>query len=113
VFGRCCTRVSRHLALHTDHCPPERLDGFLRPLLARSRERLAAGRALLFQSHMWDGSSLPLEQNLAIAAELLAECTRAIADHVFRHYDGVLRVDGDVGRKEVYDPWSYGCAGEA
>jgi fructose-bisphosphate aldolase, class II len=230
------------VALHTDHCPPDRLDAFLRPLLARSQERVAAGGVPLFQSHMWDGSSLPLEQNLAVAAELLAECvrahaimeleigvvggeedgitaavgaklystpedalqvadrlglgergryllaatfgnvhgvyqpghvrlrpeilrdiqqtvgahsgrgrpfdlvfhggsgssldhiheavgygvvkmnldtdpqyayTRAIADHVFRNYDGVLKIDGDVGRKGVYDPRSYGRAAES
>jgi fructose-bisphosphate aldolase class II len=230
------------VALHTDHCPPDRLDAFLRPLLARSQERVAAGGPPLFQSHMWDGSSLPLEQNLALAADLLAACvqahaimeleigvvggeedgitgaagaklystsgdalqvadrlglgergryllaatfgnvhgvyqpghvqlrpdvlrdiqetvgarsgrqrpfdlvfhggsgstleeihqavgygvvkmnldtdaqyayTRAIADHMLRNYDGVLKVDGEVGRKEVYDPRSYGRAAES
>jgi fructose-bisphosphate aldolase, class II len=230
------------VALHTDHCPPDRLDAFLRPLLARSHERVAGGRPPLFNSHMWDGSSLPLERNLDVAAELLAECaripavleleigvvggeedgitgapgaklystpedalrvaerlglgergryllaatfgnvhgvyqpghvrlrpgilgdiqeavgarygrrrpfdlvfhggsgssqeeireaighgvvkmnldtdpqyafTRAIADHVLRNYDGVLKVDAGVGRKEAYDPRSYGRAAEA
>ena len=33
--------------------------------------------------------------------------TRAIADHCFKNYDGVLRVDGEVGDKKVYDPRSY------
>jgi len=66
-----------HVALHTDHCPKGALDGYLRPLLALSQERVAAGRQPLFQSHMWDGSAVPLEENLALAGELLAECVKA------------------------------------
>jgi fructose-bisphosphate aldolase class II len=66
-----------HIALHTDHCPEEQLDGFMRPLIAHSQERVADGRTPLFQSHMWDGSAVPLDRNLRIAAELLAECRKA------------------------------------
>ena len=65
-----------NIALHTDHCPKEKLDGFVRPLLAISAERVARGENPLFQSHMWDGSAVPLEENLQIAAELLEECAR-------------------------------------
>jgi fructose-bisphosphate aldolase, class II len=226
------------IALHTDHCPPEQVDEFLRPLLATSRERVERGEPPLFNSHMFDGSTLPLEENLAIAAELLEECralgivleiecgvvggeedgiggdvdgdrlytttedllrvvevlgtdgyllaatfgnvhgvyapghvklrpeilrdgqdalaaahpgarfayvfhgssgtgdaelaeavsygvvkvnvdtemqyafTRAIADHVLTHYDGVLRVDGGVGDKNAYDPRAWGARAE-
>ena len=60
-----------NVALHTDHCPKDKLDGFVRPLLAISAERVRAGRNPLFQSHMWDGSAVPLDENLQIAAELL------------------------------------------
>jgi fructose-bisphosphate aldolase, class II len=67
------------VGLHTDHCPPGRVDDFLRPLLSLSQARVADGREPLFQSHMWDGSSLPLEDNLRLAAELLEECRRAHA----------------------------------
>ncbi len=63
---------SVNIALHTDHCPKDKLDGFVRPLLAISAERVKAGRAPLFQSHMWDGSAVPLAENLTIAQELLA-----------------------------------------
>lgn len=230
------------VGLHTDHCPPDHLDDYVRPLLRASRERVAAGGSPLFLSHMWDGSALPLEENLRVAGELLAECrlarvvleleigvvggeedgvsgaaggklystpddawavaerlglgergryllaatfgnvhgvyqpghvqlrpailkeiqdvvgsrsgrtqpfdlvfhggsgstlaevreavgfgvrkmnldtdlqyayTRAVADHVFRNYDGVLRVDGDVGTKSAYDPRAYGRLAEA
>jgi fructose-bisphosphate aldolase class II len=231
--------VPVQVALHTDHCPPEQVDEFLRPLLAESRERVARGEPPLFNSHMFDGSTLPLEENLRIAAELLAECrelgivlevecgvvggeedgiggdveasrlytttddllrvvevlgtggyllaatfgnvhgvyaqghvklrpeilregqqalaathpgarfayvfhgssgtpddelaeavsygvvkvnvdtemqyafTRAVADHMFRHYGGVLRVDGSVGDKSAYDPRAWGARAEA
>src|SRR6266545_551987 len=218
-----------HIALHTDHCPMNKLDGYMRPLVAISKERVARGQEPLFQSHMWDGSAVPLKENLQIAAELLAECaaarivmemeigvvggeedgivgeineklyttpadalataeavglgerggykpghvklrppvlkdiqeavgqkygkdkpfdlvfhggsgsaleeireaisygvvkmnvdtdtqyafTRPVADHMFRSYDGVLKIDGEVGNKKQYDPRSWGKAAEA
>ncbi|MDP9444687.1 MAG: class II fructose-bisphosphate aldolase [Actinomycetota bacterium] len=234
-----------HVALHTDHCPPDKLDGFVRPLLELSAQRVRRGDEPLFQSHMWDGSAVPLDENLAIAQELLAKAaearivleievgvvggeedgivggmddklyttpgdalataealglgekgrymaaltfgnvhgvykpgnvklrpeilqqaqqavaekqgleagakpfdlvfhggsgslleeihaavdygvvkmnvdtdtqyafTRAVADHMFRNYDGVLKVDGEVGSKKAYDPRSWGKAAEA
>jgi fructose-bisphosphate aldolase, class II len=64
------------VALHTDHCPPEQVDGFLRPLLAETAARRERGEPPLFNSHMFDGSSLPLSENLARARELLAEAAR-------------------------------------
>ncbi len=231
-----------HVALHTDHCPKDKLDAYMRPLVAISRERVDRGEQPLFQSHMWDGSAVPLAENLQIASELLAQCaaahtimemeigvvggeedgivgemneklystpedalataetlglgergryilaatfgnvhgvykpghvklrptvlrdiqeavgqkygqdkpfdlvfhggsgsaleeireaisygvvkmnidtdtqyafTRPTADHMFKNYDGVLKVDGDVGRKKDYDPRSWGRAAEA
>ncbi|MEU7100313.1 class II fructose-bisphosphate aldolase [Streptomyces longwoodensis] len=65
------------VALHTDHCPKDKLDGYVRPLLAISEERVKAGRNPLFQSHMWDGSAETLADNLAIAQELLASAAAA------------------------------------
>jgi len=231
-----------NIALHTDHCPKNKLDTYMRPLVALSQERVARGEEPLFQSHMWDGSAVPLAENLAIASELLDECARArvimemeigvvggeedgvvgeineklystvddalavaealglgergryilaatfgnvhgvykpghvtlrpsvlndiqeavgakygkdkpfdlvfhggsgsalteireaisygvvkmnvdtdtqyaftrpVAGHMFTHYDGVLKIDGEVGEKKAYDPRSYGKAGEA
>jgi fructose-bisphosphate aldolase class II len=231
------------IALHTDHAPPDRFDAFVRPLIADARRRVGAGEEPLFQSHMFDGSSLPHEANLAFSARLLDELaplgvvlevesgivggeedcvagpesgrrelytttdelmqvadvlgtgergryllaatfgnvhgvyapgvvklrpdvlrdgqdalaaarpgarfqyvfhgssgtapddvraaiangvvkinldtdaqyafTRAVADHVFANYDGVLRIDGGVGRKAAYDPRSWGRKAEA
>lgn len=61
-----------NIALHTDHCPENKLDGFVRPLLELSAERVARGEDPLFNSHMWDGSALDdIEKNLSIASELL------------------------------------------
>jgi fructose-bisphosphate aldolase class II len=66
-----------HVALHTDHCPKDKLDGYMRPLVEISAERVARGQEPLFQSHMWDGSAVPLDENLKIAADLLARCASA------------------------------------
>jgi fructose-bisphosphate aldolase class II len=65
------------IGLHTDHCPPDQVDAFLRPLIADSLERRRRGEPPLFQSHMFDGSTLPLENNLAVARELLDRCREA------------------------------------
>lgn len=67
-------RYPVNVALHTDHCPPDRVDGFIRPLLAESKARREKGQPPLFQSHMLDASILPMEENLALADELLAAC---------------------------------------
>jgi fructose-bisphosphate aldolase class II len=70
-------RYPVHIALHTDHCPKDKLDGYMRPLIALSKERVDRGQEPLFQSHMWDGSAVPLDENLQIATELLAQCKDA------------------------------------
>ena len=75
--GGVADRYPVHIALHTDHCPKGKLDGFVRPLVRISQERVARGEQPLFQSHMWDGSAVPLTENLQIASELLDECARA------------------------------------
>src|SRR6476659_3466987 len=66
-----------NIALHTDHCPKDKLDGFVRPLLDISIERVKNGQDPLFQSHMWDGSAVPLDGNLQIAQELLEKAAAA------------------------------------
>ncbi|GAA3683583.1 fructose-bisphosphate aldolase [Yimella lutea] len=66
-----------NIALHTDHCPKDKLDGFVRPLIAASTERVKNGGLPYFQSHMWDGSAVPLDENLSIARELLDLCEAA------------------------------------
>ena len=232
-----------YVALHTDHCKASKLDAFVMPLIAETEKRRAKGEPNLFNSHMFDGSDIPLKENLKIAKELLARCakneiileveagvvggeedgenntgvpneklyttpedmievydtltpiggeymvaatfgnvhgvykpgnvklrpkvlkecqealkakygddkryllvfhggsgsekadihetlgygvvkmnidtdtqyafTRPIADHMFKHYDGVLKVEGDVGEKKMYDPRTYLAAAEA
>jgi fructose-bisphosphate aldolase class II len=66
-----------NIGLHTDHCPKDKLDGYMRPLIKVSQERVAQGKPPLFQSHMWDGSAVELHENIEIAKELLAECAKA------------------------------------
>lgn len=63
-----------NVALHTDHCQAKKVDSFIKPLLAESRKRVQAGLKPLFNSHMFDGSELPLKENMDIAVELLKEC---------------------------------------
>jgi fructose-bisphosphate aldolase class II len=60
--------------LHTDHCAAGKVDSFIRPLLAESKKRVEAGLKPLFNSHMFDGSDLPIKDNMDIAVELLKEC---------------------------------------
>src|SRR2546430_9830827 len=61
-----------HVALHTDHCPKDKLDGFMRPLVAISAGRVERGQEPLFQSHMWDGSAAPPDEHPDIAKDPLA-----------------------------------------
>ena len=88
-----------NIALHTDHCPKEKLDGFVRPLLAASTERVKQGGLPYFQSHMWDGSAVPLDENLQIAEELLGLC--AAANVVLEIEVGVVGGEEDGVENEI------------
>ncbi|CAB4932242.1 unannotated protein [freshwater metagenome] len=66
-----------NIALHTDHCPVEKLDSFMRPLLDIGAKRIASGLAPLFQSHMWDGSAVSMPENMKIADELITKSQAA------------------------------------
>jgi len=80
------------VALHTDHCPEPALADFVLPLIAASEEEVKAGRNPIFQSHMWDGSAIPLGDNLRIAEDMLKR-TKAI--------NAILEVEiGVVGGEE-------------
>ncbi len=95
-----------NIALHTDHCPADRVDGFVRPLLEVSRELVDSGREPLFQSHMLDASDLPMEENLALAGELLEKC--AALDIVLELEIGIVggvedaTDHSDVDRSKLY-----------
>jgi fructose-bisphosphate aldolase class II len=96
AFAAFVTEVAKNypvtVALHTDHCPKDALDGFVLPLLAASEAEVKAGRNPIFQSHMWDGSSVPLDENIRIAEDLIKR-TRAI--------NAILEVEiGVVGGEE-------------
>lgn len=64
------------IALHTDHCRPEKLESFLYPLVRETETRRSEGKGNLFQSHMFDGSSLPIDENMRISKELMEICSR-------------------------------------
>ncbi|GAA4179732.1 class II fructose-bisphosphate aldolase [Gryllotalpicola koreensis] len=75
AMARFATEVAKSygitVALHTDHCPQPALESFLLPLLAASEEQVRAGGEPIFQSHMWDGSAVPLDENISIAKDML------------------------------------------
>lgn len=80
------------VAVHTDHCPKDALDGFVMPLIAASEEEVKAGRNPIFQSHMWDGSAVPLAENLRIAEDMLKKT---------KNINAILEVEiGVVGGEE-------------
>jgi fructose-bisphosphate aldolase class II len=89
---RVAERYPVYVALHTDHCPADKLEKFVIPLVEETERRRAAGRPNLFNSHMFDGSALPLSENLDIAVKLLER---------FRRNDLVLEIEaGVVGGEE-------------
>ena len=71
---RAAARYPIYVALHTDHCQAKNLDKFVIPLIEETEKRRAAGRPNLFNSHMFDGSDIPLKENLDIAVKLLERC---------------------------------------
>lgn len=89
------------IALHTDHCPKDKLDTYVRPLLAISQERVDAGKNPLFQSHMWDGSAVPIDENLEIAQELLVKA--AAAKIILEVEIGVVGGEEDGVEAEIND----------
>jgi fructose-bisphosphate aldolase class II len=74
---RIADRYNIYVALHTDHCQADKLDSFVIPLIEETEKRRAAGMPNLFNSHMFDGSALPLEENLDTAVPLLERCHKS------------------------------------
>jgi fructose-bisphosphate aldolase class II len=74
---RVAARYPIYVALHTDHCQADKLDTFVRPLIDETERRRAQGLPNLFNSHMFDGSALPLKDNLDIAVKLLERCHKS------------------------------------
>src|SRR6186997_2649138 len=89
---RAAERYPIYVALHTDHCQADKLDKYVIPLVEETERRRAAGKPNLFNSHMFDGSALPLAENLDIAVPLLER---------FRRSDLILEIEaGVVGGEE-------------
>jgi len=96
AFARFAHEVAANypitVALHTDHCPKGALDDFVMPLIVASEAAVKDGGNPIFQSHMWDGSAIALDENLDIAKEVLKR-TRGI--------NAILEVEiGAVGGEE-------------
>ncbi|MEV8266082.1 class II fructose-bisphosphate aldolase [Microbacterium sp. NPDC076911] len=96
AFAKFVTEVAKNypitVALHTDHCPKDALPGFVLPLIEASEEEVRAGRNPIFQSHMWDGSAVPLDENIEIAKDLLPR---------MKNINAILEVEiGVVGGEE-------------
>lgn len=87
------------VALHTDHCAKQNIDSWVRPLLELEAEEVKAGRLPFFQSHMWDGSAVPLKENLEIAQELL-ELSQA-ANTILEIEIGVVGGEEDGVKAEI------------
>jgi len=99
-----CTIAAKYpitVALHTDHCPKDKLDDYVKPLLALSAERVSAGKEPLFGSHMWDGSAMPIDENLDIARQLLKEA--AAAKIILEIEIGVVGGEEDGVANEIND----------
>jgi len=89
---RAAERYPIYVALHTDHCPADNLDSFVIPLVEETERRRASGKPNLFNSHMFDGSALPLKENLDISLKLLER---------FSKNDLILEIEaGVVGGEE-------------
>ncbi len=89
---RVADKYPVYVALNTDHCTADKLDKFVIPLVEETERRRAAGRPNLFTAHMFDGSALPLSENLNIATKLLER---------FRKNDLFLEIEtGVVGGEE-------------
>lgn len=89
------------VALHTDHCAKQYLDEWVRPLLDIEADEVKHGREPMFQSHMWDGSTVPLAENLAIATELLE---KSVAAHTILEIEiGAVGGEEDGQRAEIND----------
>ena len=95
-----------NIALHTDHCHPKYLEGFVLPLIAETERRRAAGLPNLYNAHMFDGSELPLADNLARSSELLKRC--AASEILLEVEIGVVGGEEDghdtsnVGKEKLY-----------
>ena len=122
------------IALHTDHCHPQYVESFMLPLVAETEKRRAQGLPNLFNSHMFDGSELPLEQNIKKSKELLERFAKselilevetgvvggeedghsnehAPADKLYTTPEEMVEI-GEVGSKKHYDPREWLKAAE-
>jgi fructose-bisphosphate aldolase class II len=104
---RLAERYNVLIALNTDHCQPEKAEGFLKPLIQATAQRRVRGENNLFQNHMLDASILPLEENMKISQEYLRLC----AEHeiILEVEAGVVggEEDGAAGAEDTPEDMLY------
>lgn len=110
MLAEAAHRLAKHygvlVALHTDHCPPAMVQSFLHPLIKETAARRVTGLSNLFHSHMFDGSALPMQENLAEARTLLKRC--ADLDIILEMEIGVVGgEDETTGKHKSSDPALY------
>jgi len=95
-----------NVALHTDHCHPKYLESFVLPLIEETERRRRAGQPNLYNAHMFDGSELPLAENITRSVGLLRRC--AESELVLEVEIGVVGGEEDghdtsgVGKEKLY-----------
>jgi fructose-bisphosphate aldolase, class II len=110
MLAEATHRLAKHygvlVALHSDHCPPAQVESFLMPLLKETAKRRMAGAGNLFHSHMFDGSGLKLEENIAQVRPLLQRCRDL--DIILEFEIGVVGGEDELtGRSKAADPSKY------
>lgn len=71
---RVADRCNVAVAVHSDHCPQDLAEEFLLPLIAETEHRRNNGGPNLFTGHMFDGSMLPLKENLDLSKQYFQRC---------------------------------------
>jgi len=96
---RLAEKYDVNIAIHSDHCPTNKVDSFLTPLIEETARRRASGLPNLFNSHMYDGSDVPLSKNLQHAAPLFAQCKQH--DLILEVEAGIVGDEHDSGADET------------
>ncbi len=104
---RAAEKYNVYVALHTDHCQPDKVDSYLIPLIEESEKRVKEGKLPLFSSHMMDGSASPLKDNMDVAVPLLERMSKI--GQILEVEAGVVggEEDGAAGSEDTPDEKLY------
>ncbi len=104
---RVAAKLKVNVVLHTDHCPPDAVDTFMKPLIEESERRVKAGLLPLYNSHMLDASGLPLEENLDLSVPIFERMAKI--GQMIEIEAGVVggEEDGAAGSEDTPDEHLY------